>query len=178
MNNGLDLAEGLWWSGAAIDAVLHVAHAVLGTPGVTTHRLQAEFSPSDEFIGVTAEDIKGPMVTWMPPQSTLTVPLVLDKTPNVPVNYPLRGTSDAPLRPTMRGYAGGPQYGVRDVEELCDGARPESFLQISSRYSGAIRIRDPTAGESRDESRTIQRVKQTQPQSWGLDPVRRASELV
>lgn len=83
-----------------------------------------EFSPADEFIDVTADDIKGPMVTWMPPQSTLTVPLVLEKSPNMPANYPLqRGqlpTLTAGLQ-TMRGYAWGPQHGVRDVEYRVDG---------------------------------------------------------
>lgn len=97
-----------------------------------------EFSPADEFIDVTADDIKGPMVIWMPPQSTLTVPLVLEKSPNMPANYPLqRGqlpTLTAGLQ-TMRGYAWGPQHGVRNVEYRVDGGAWQ-----------AARIRPPNLG--------------------------------
>ena len=44
---------------------------------------------TDEFIGVTPEDVKGPMVTWMPIKSLITVPLVLEKSPAIPATYPL-----------------------------------------------------------------------------------------
>jgi DMSO/TMAO reductase YedYZ molybdopterin-dependent catalytic subunit len=69
----------------------------------------------DEFIGVTAADIKGPMVTWMPPKSLITVPLVLEKSPSVPSNYPLQRGEVPKLRPDGRrcaGYAWAPQHGV------------------------------------------------------------------
>jgi sulfane dehydrogenase subunit SoxC len=83
-----------------------------------------EFSADDEFIGVTADDIKGPMVTWMPPKSFITVPLVLEKSPSVPSNYPLKRGEVPKLsagQQTLRGYAWAPQHGVRTVEVRIDG---------------------------------------------------------
>lgn len=81
--------------------------------------------PSDEFIGgITAADVKGPMVTWMPIKTTLTVPLVLEKSPSVPANYPLK-RGEWPLlkagRQPMHGYAWAPQHGIRQVEYRIDG---------------------------------------------------------
>jgi DMSO/TMAO reductase YedYZ molybdopterin-dependent catalytic subunit len=83
-----------------------------------------ESSADDEFIGVTQADIRGPMVTWMPPKSTLTIPLVLEKSPSVPANYPLkRGEIPKLARgaQTMRGYAWAPRHGVRQVDYRIDG---------------------------------------------------------
>jgi DMSO/TMAO reductase YedYZ molybdopterin-dependent catalytic subunit len=83
-----------------------------------------EFSADDEFIGVTAEDIKGPMVTWMPPKSFITVPLVLEKSPSVPANYPLQRGQLPRLsagQQTLSGYAWAPQHGVRHVEVRING---------------------------------------------------------
>jgi DMSO/TMAO reductase YedYZ molybdopterin-dependent catalytic subunit len=83
-----------------------------------------EHGPDDEFIGVTAADIRGPMVTWMPPKSMLTVPLVLEKSPSVPANYPLQRGQLPRLtagRQTMQGYAWAPQHGVRQVDYRING---------------------------------------------------------
>ena len=69
-------------------------------------------------------DIKGPMVTWMPPKSIITVPLVLEKSPSVPANYPLKKGEVPKLsagNQTMRGYAWAPQHGVNTVEYRIDG---------------------------------------------------------
>ena len=82
-------------------------------------------APNDEFIGgITAADVKGPMVTWMPIKTLITVPLVLEKSPSVPANYPLK-RGEWPLmsagRQLVRGYAWAPQYGIRDVEYRVDG---------------------------------------------------------
>ncbi len=82
-------------------------------------------APNDEFIGgVTAADVKGPMVTWMPIKTLITVPLVLEKSPSVPANYPLK-RGEWPMmsagRQLVRGYAWAPQYGIRDVEYRVDG---------------------------------------------------------
>lgn len=79
----------------------------------------------DIFLGgITAADIKGPMVTWMPIKSTLTVPLVLEKSPSVPANYPLK-RGELPIlkagRQMMQGYAWAPQFGVRSVDYRVDG---------------------------------------------------------
>jgi DMSO/TMAO reductase YedYZ molybdopterin-dependent catalytic subunit len=130
-----------------------------------------EFSQDDEFVGVTADDIKGPMVTWMPPQSTLTVPLVLDKTPNMPANYPLKKgelpTLTAGLQ-TMRGYAWGPQYGVRDVEYRVDGGpwQPARILPPNLGRYAWVRFEFPwnaTAGEHTIETRTTDNSGHAQP---------------
>jgi sulfane dehydrogenase subunit SoxC len=79
----------------------------------------------DEYRHATAEDVKGIPVTWMPPMSTLTVPLVIEKSPSLPVNYPLQ-KGQLPMLPagrqTMTGYAWGPQHGVRAVHYRIDGA--------------------------------------------------------
>ena len=82
-------------------------------------------APNDEFIGgITAADVKGPMVTWMPIKTLITVPLVLEKSPSVPANYPLK-RGEWPMmsagRQLVRGYAWAPQYGIRDVEYRVDG---------------------------------------------------------
>lgn len=130
-----------------------------------------EFSADDMFVGVTAEDIQGPMVTWMPPQSMLTVPLVLDKSPNMPANYPLeRGelpTLEAGLQ-TMRGYAWAPRYGVRDVEYRVDGGhwQPARLLEPNlGRYTW-VRFEfpwDAAAGEYEIETRVTDRSGFRQP---------------
>ncbi|MCS6854046.1 MAG: molybdopterin-dependent oxidoreductase [Elioraea sp.] len=82
------------------------------------------FSERDEFRNVTPDDIKGPMVEWMPVKSTLTVPLVIEKSPSFPVNYPIK-KGELPTLPAgprvMRGYAWGPQFGVRKVEYRING---------------------------------------------------------
>lgn len=52
-----------------------------------------EHAADDEFMpGITPADIKGPMVTWMPPKSFITVPLVIDKSPSLPANYQRRSS--------------------------------------------------------------------------------------
>lgn len=86
-----------------------------------------EVTPTDEFIGgVTAADVRGPMVTWMPIKSLITVPLVLEKSPSIPANYPLK-RGELPImtrgRQTLRGYAWAPQHGIRHVEYRVDGGR-------------------------------------------------------
>jgi DMSO/TMAO reductase YedYZ molybdopterin-dependent catalytic subunit len=130
-----------------------------------------EFSPEDEFIGVSAEDIKGPMVTWMPPQSTLTVPLVLEKTPNMPANYPLKKgelpTLQAGLQ-TMRGYAWGPQHGVRDVEYRINGGPWQPARILPPNLGRYVWVRfefpwDAPSGEHTIETRTTDNSGYVQP---------------
>lgn len=81
-------------------------------------------APGDEFRNVGPEDIHGPMVEWMPPKSFITVPLVIEKSPSLPANYPLQKGELPTLaagRQTMRGYAWGPQHGLRKVEYRING---------------------------------------------------------
>lgn len=81
-------------------------------------------APGDEFRGASADRILGPMVTWAPPRSLLTIPLVLEKQPRIPHNYPL-DKGERPLlaagRRTLKGYAWAPQHGVRDVHVRING---------------------------------------------------------
>lgn len=83
-----------------------------------------QVTASDEFIGgITAADVKGPMVTWMPIKTLITVPLVLEKSPSVPANYPLKRGEWPRMsagRQVVRGYAWAPQFGIRGVEYRVD----------------------------------------------------------
>jgi len=137
-----------------------------------------EHGPDDEFLpGITAADIKGPMVTWMPPKSLITVPLVIEKSASVPANYPLqRGALPrlAAGRQTMRGYAWAPQHGVRYVEYRIDGGnwqmaalRPPNL----GRYTW-VRFDFPweaAAGNHVIETRTTDNVGTTQPEQIPLN---------
>ncbi|TAD90159.1 MAG: oxidoreductase [Alphaproteobacteria bacterium] len=127
--------------------------------------------PNDEFRGATAEDIKGEPVTWMPPMSTLTVPLVLEKSANVPANYPLQ-RGQLPMltagAQTMTGYAWGPQHGVRDVDYRIDGGawqRAQIRMPNLGRYTW-VRFDFPwtaTPGDHVIETRTTDGAGNTQP---------------
>jgi DMSO/TMAO reductase YedYZ molybdopterin-dependent catalytic subunit len=125
----------------------------------------------DEFRNATAEDIKGIPVTWMPPMSTLTVPLVLEKSPSVPANYPLQKGQLPMLRAgqqTMTGYAWGPQHGVRAVHYRVDGgAWQEATIRMPNlgRYTW-VRFEFPwnaPAGDHVIETRTTDASGTAQP---------------
>jgi sulfane dehydrogenase subunit SoxC len=116
----------------------------------------------DEFIGVTAADVRGPMVTWMPPKSTLTVPLVIERSPSLPANYPLQRGQLPTLsagRNIMRGYAWGPQHGVKEVDYRINGGgwQPARVLQPNMGRYTWVRFEfpwDATAGDHVIETRT------------------------
>jgi sulfane dehydrogenase subunit SoxC len=80
--------------------------------------------PRDEFRFAKPSDIRGVPVTWSPPRSMLTVPLVLDKQPKLPHNYPLK-PGELPRiaagRQKLRGYAWAPQYGIKTIEVRVNG---------------------------------------------------------
>lgn len=81
-------------------------------------------APGDEFRSVNPDGVLGQAVTWSPPKSLITVPLVLDQQPKYPHNYPLRKGELPKLaagQQTVRGYAWAPRYGVRKVEYRIDG---------------------------------------------------------
>lgn len=137
-----------------------------------------EHAADDEFLpGITAADIKGPMVTWMPPKSTLTVPLVLEKSPSIPSNYPLKRGELPKLsagRQTMRGYAWAPQHGVNTVEYRIDGgAWQRATIQAPNlgRYTW-VRFTfpwDATAGTHTIETRTTDNAGVSQPEQIPLN---------
>lgn len=113
-----------WLTEIRIDTHQHwVRHNTRGEAYIGPDYKAPEISPNDEFIGVTKEDVKGPMVTWMPIKSFITVPLVLEKSPSVPANYPLK-RGELPKvsagRQVMRGYAWAPQHGIWYVEYRVD----------------------------------------------------------
>jgi DMSO/TMAO reductase YedYZ molybdopterin-dependent catalytic subunit len=132
-----------------------------------------EHGPDDEFLpGITPADIKGPMVTWMPPKSTLTIPLVIDKSPSLPANYPLKRGELPKLsagRQTLRGYAWAPQHGVATVEYRIDGG-PWQKATIQPPNLGKytwVRFTfpwDAPAGTHQIETRTTDAKGVTQPE--------------
>ena len=80
-------------------------------------------SPKDEYRFVTANQILGQAVTWSPPKSLITVPLVLEKQPKLPHNYPLKSGQLPVLasgKQSINGYAWAPRYGVQNVEFRID----------------------------------------------------------
>jgi sulfane dehydrogenase subunit SoxC len=94
-------------------------HVMIG-PGYVPPKPQ----PGDEMRFTKADGILGPMVTWSPPRSLLTVPLVLEKQPKLPHNYPLQYGQIPTIKATdqmMRGYAWAPQWGVKKVEVRVNG---------------------------------------------------------
>ncbi|MCS6996167.1 MAG: molybdopterin-dependent oxidoreductase [Casimicrobiaceae bacterium] len=136
------------------------------------------FKPDDFFFhGVTPADIKGPMVTWMPVKSTLTVPLVLEKSPNIPANYPLK-RGEWPIlkagRQMMQGYAWAPQFGVAHVDYRIDGGpwqRAQIYGPNLGRYTW-VRFQfpwDATVGDHVIETRTTDLRGNTQPETVPLN---------
>jgi sulfane dehydrogenase subunit SoxC len=89
----------------------------------------------DEYRGVIPGGVLGQAVTWSPPRSLLTVPLVLQKQPKMPANYPLAAGELPRLQPgrqVMRGYAWATQYGVKRVD-----------VRVNKGPWGPARIIDP-----------------------------------
>jgi hypothetical protein len=113
----------------------------------------------------------------MPPKSLLTVPLVLEKSPSVPANYPLKKGEVPKLgacNQTMRGYAWAPQHGVNAVEYRVDGG-PWQRAAIQQPNLGKYtweRFSFPwnaTAGEHAIETRTTDNAGVTQPEQIPLN---------
>lgn len=137
-----------------------------------------ENAADDEFVGaITQADIKGPMVTWMPPKSLITVPLVIEKSPSLPVNYPLKKGEVPKLakgKQTIRGYAWAPQHGVKMVEYRHNGGgwQQATLLQPNLGKYTWVRFEfpwDATAGQHVIETRTTDNADVTQPESIPLN---------
>ena len=97
-----------------------VAHVKIG-PAYPPPQAQ----PGDEFRFASPDRILGQAVEWSPPKSLITVPLVLEKQPKHPHNYPLRPGEVPKLvagQQMMAGYAWAPRYGTDMVEYRIDGA--------------------------------------------------------
>lgn len=134
--------------------------------------------PTDEFIGgITAADVKGPMVSWMPIKTTLTVPLVLEKSPSIPANYPLtRG--ELPIlkagRQPMLGYAWAPQHGIRRVEYRINNGGWERATIIEPNLGKYTWVRftfpwDAPVGDHAIESRGVDNAGNVQPATVPLN---------
>jgi sulfane dehydrogenase subunit SoxC len=129
--------------------------------------------PRDEFRFTKPSDIRGVPVTWSPPRSMLTIPLVIDKQPKFPHNYPLK-QGELPRiaagRQKLRGYAWAPQYGVKFVEARVNGAgwqkvRSIDPLGISYRWSRFEFDWDVPAGRHLIETRVTDMNGTQQPTS-------------
>ncbi|TPE47474.1 molybdopterin-dependent oxidoreductase [Amaricoccus solimangrovi] len=130
-------------------------------------------APDDEFRFVTPKDVVGVPVTWHVARSMLTIPLVLERQPDMPGNYPLaRGEWPAmPAGPqTLRGYAWAPRYGVERVDARVNGGEWQAARIIDvepNRYSW-VRFELPFAplpGEYLIETRVTDRNGGVQPVS-------------
>jgi DMSO/TMAO reductase YedYZ molybdopterin-dependent catalytic subunit len=81
-------------------------------------------APDDEFRFIRPDQLLGIPVTWQPTRSTLTIPFMLAKSPDIPANYPLARNEKPILKAgpqLLRGYAWAPQYGVRSVDVRING---------------------------------------------------------
>jgi sulfane dehydrogenase subunit SoxC len=88
-------------------------------------------SPSDDFLGVTANDVRGVSATWQNVKSFLTLPLVLRKSVP-PERYPLKQGELPRLsvgQQTMKGYASSP-YGIQKVEYSVDSGKTWSVAKL------------------------------------------------
>ncbi len=128
-------------------------------------------SDNDEFRFVSPGGILGPAVTWSPPKSLITVPLVLEKQPQLPSNYPLKA-GELPIlaagNQVVTGYAWAPRYGVDGVEYRINGGewKDADILQPNLGRFTWVRFHfawKPTAGVHTIETRVTDDGGATQP---------------
>ena len=119
-------------------------------------------APGDEFRFTTTDKIKGQPVLWSPPKSLITVPLVLEKQPKIPHNYPLKA-GEMPKIPAglqmINGYAWAPRYGVRHVEYRLNGGQWKRATILPPNLGRFSWVRfefpfNPLAGRHEIETRT------------------------
>ena len=128
--------------------------------------------PGDEFRFITEADIRGIAVEWSPPKSLITVPLVLEKQPKFPHNYPLKPGELPTLtagRQVVRGYAWAPQHGVARVEYRIDGGRWQTATLRPPNLGRYTWVRfdfnwAPTPGRHVVETRVTDRARRVQPE--------------
>ena len=129
--------------------------------------------PGDEFRFVQPDGVRGPMVTWCPPRSMLSMPLVLEKQPKHPHNYPLQPGERPKLvagRQKLHGYAWAPRSGVSHVDLNVDGRgwqRARILDRQPNRYTW-VRFEMPTelaAGRHVIATRTTDKAGLRQPDS-------------
>lgn len=141
-------------------------HVLIG-PGYPVPRP----APSDEMRFVTPGRIRGPMVTWLPAKSLITVPLVLEKQPKIPHNYPLAPGQLPRLvqgPQAVRGYAWAPRAGVQKVEYRINAGSWQRARIIDPPMSRFAWVRfdflwAPTPGFYTVETRVTDREGRSQP---------------
>lgn len=127
----------------------------------------------DEFRFVTKERVLGPAVAWSPPKSFITVPLVLEKQPKFPHNYPLKPGQLPTLSAgaqLVRGYASAPRFGVQRVEYRIDGGEWRKARIVPPNLGRFTWVRfefpwAPQAGQHTIETRVTDRNGNRQPDS-------------
>lgn len=127
----------------------------------------------DEFRIIKPEEIVGQAVTWSPPRSLITVPLVLAQQPRFPHNYPLKRGELPKLsagKQTMRGYAWAPQHGVAAVHYRIGDSEWRRAKLIEPHLGRYTWVRfefpwDPAVGRHVIQTRVTDRAGVTQPES-------------
>ena len=131
-------------------------------------------APGDEFRGgIQPDGILGQPVAWSPPKSLITVPLVLEKQPKHPHNYPLLPGELPKLtvgNQMIRGYAWAPQNGVASVEYRIDGGPWDDARILAPNMGRFTWVRfdfpwDAKAGRHLIETRVNDRKGYEQPES-------------
>ncbi len=128
-------------------------------------------APNDEFRFVKPEQLLGIPVTWQEGRSTLALPLVLDRQPDMPANYPLARGERPVLRAgaqVLRGYAWAPNAGVRSVDVRINGRAWQAARIIDPQINRYTWVRfefpfAPAQGDYVIETRTTDRNGNAQP---------------
>lgn len=127
--------------------------------------------PNDEFRFVGPDQLLGQATTWQPARSTLAVPLVMSKQPDLPSNYPL-ARGEVPVMKAgaqlLRGYAWAPMAGVRQVDVRVNGGRWEAAHIVDPQPNRYTWVRfafpfDPAPGDYIIETRTTDCTGYAQP---------------
>ena len=128
---------------------------------------------NDELRFIRPDQLLGQPVTWQEGRSTLAIPLMLAKQPDIPSNYPL-ARGEMPLlkagAQVLRGYAWAPHAGVRKVDVRVNGGRWQEARIIDVQPNRYTWVRfefqfNPAQGDYLIETRTTDRQGSAQPVS-------------
>jgi sulfane dehydrogenase subunit SoxC len=128
---------------------------------------------NDELRFIRPDQLLGQPVTWQEGRSTLAIPLMLAKQPDIPSNYPL-ARGEMPLlkagAQVLRGYAWAPHAGVRKVDVRVNGGRWQEARIIDVQPNRYTWVRfefpfNPAQGDYLIETRTTDRQGNAQPVS-------------
>lgn len=128
---------------------------------------------NDELRFIRPDQLLGQPVTWQEGRSTLAIPLMLAKQPDIPSNYPL-ARGEMPLlkagAQVLRGYAWAPHAGVRKVDVRVNGGRwlEARIIDVQPNRYTWVRFEfqfNPAQGDYLIETRTTDRQGNAQPVS-------------